>query len=87
MSQAQVPRVAADYFRRHPLGSGTHPIITHLFHPGRGWVSQLGWRKRISGAWARKLRTQGVTHVALSNGIVRAEFTTKDLTSRKKGTS
>jgi hypothetical protein len=73
--QAQVPVAAAGY------GWRQHPIVVQEFQPERGWRI-TGYKKRISGAWARKLRAAGVTHVALSDGVRTADFTIRELVRR-----
>lgn len=90
--QAQVPpAVTAAY-----PGLPAHPTIAEVFHPdGRGWLTLRGlpahvdalvtggYRKRISTAYARKLRGEGVTVVALDLGDGRrADFTTAELCRR-----
>jgi hypothetical protein len=52
--------LVSDYF-----GDSDAPIITAEFRPGRGWV-RTSFKKRVSRAWLRKLRAEGVTHVALT---------------------
>jgi hypothetical protein len=87
--QAQVPILVAAYFGGHYDGGFAytrHPIITQEFHPGRGWVT-TNYRKRVSVAWLRKLKAQGVTGVALTCDGRRADFTiTEILRASRKGT-
>ena len=81
MSQAQVPQVAADYF-----GCGTnphfedHPVVVEAYYPERGWVSQRGYRKRVSHHWVRKLRNEGATVLALEHAGRVADFRATELT-------
>jgi hypothetical protein len=93
--QSTVPQAAADYFSlwlpriEYPgfpptaqvAGYHYHPVIESTFVPERGWV-KYPFRKRISPTWARKLRAQGVTSVALRVGDRVADFTIKELVSR-----
>lgn len=71
---AQIPTSAALYFH------GDHPVITGEFHPSRGWRSQ-SFRKRVSASWLRKLRKEGVTHVALTSEGRSADFSIAELLS------
>lgn len=53
--------VLAEYF-----GGDGNPVIRETFVAERGW-RRLGWHKRASRAYLRKLRREeGVTHVAVS---------------------
>lgn len=72
--QATVPVNAARYFG----GAADHPIVAEEFRPGRGWVTAPS-RHHVSGAWILKLRRAGVTHVVLSSGGRRADFTIAEL--------
>lgn len=76
------------YFERYvPYGGRPdHPVIIQEFRPGRGWIT-TGFRKRVSGAWLRKLRREGVTHVALAAQGRRADFTVAELLKHQKGQS
>lgn len=78
--QAQVPAAVAAYFgiSRHP-GYGDHPTVGQVFRPGRGWVHYPG-RKRISGAYVRKARADGITHIAVDWHGRRADFRIEELT-------
>ena len=84
--QAQVPRVAREYFEWR-LGLDVtsfenHPVIREVFTPGKGWRLHPT-RKRVSGAWVRKLRReQGVTAIQLESHGVLADFNAKELTKR-----
>ena len=78
--QATVPKIAVAYFQRGSNPTGEHPIITAEYHADRGrWVSVRHYRKRVSGAWCRKLGKQGVTHVALCAGGRTADFAIREL--------
>jgi hypothetical protein len=89
--QSTVPQVAADYFsgvlphnfatnrdRPQVAGYDFHPTIAQVFRPGRGWTDYPGI-KRISPSWACKLRTQGITHIALRVNNRVADFDIKEL--------
>lgn len=81
---AQVPVAARDYFTRHPDGRGMpdHPVIARQYRPGRGWT-QYPIRKRVSGAWLRKMLNQdGATEVTLACGGREADFRITELLSR-----
>jgi hypothetical protein len=80
MTQAQIPPVVARYF-----GEGTHPIIVQEFLPGRGW-RRTTYKKRVSAAWARKLKGSGITVIALSGDGRTADFRVDEILSRKKST-
>lgn len=79
--QAQVPAVVAAYFGQQ----AAHPVITAAFHPGRGWISQRSFRKRVSLSWLRKLRAEGYVEVALSAGSRTADFRIAEILSRTGG--
>jgi hypothetical protein len=71
-SSQPIPIVRA-YF-----GTSDLPIVAEAFRPRKGWRRQ-NYRKRITGAWANKLRREEVTHVALRLGHRRADFTIAEL--------
>jgi hypothetical protein len=84
--QAQVPAIVAAYFgaeavrEQHPIVAGEFQAepLTILTDRGprtirQGWHRQT-YRKRISVAWARKLKRDGVTRVALRCGGRLADF-------------
>lgn len=75
MSRAIRPiPIAESYF-----GSGSDtPIIAQEFRRGNGWVRQTH-RKKVSAAWLRKLRREGVTHVALTTEGRTADFSIEEL--------
>jgi hypothetical protein len=82
--QSQVPTIAAHYFASvgvDMLDAQNHPLIASTFGPGPAGVKWRRYpiRKRVSGSAVRKLRTEGVTHVALSAGGHVADFTTAEL--------
>jgi hypothetical protein len=86
--QAQVPSVAAAYFAAVGVDTGqpgNHPVIKAEFTPGHGWKA-ASYRKRISGAWARKLASEGVTSVQLSAGGHCPDFRIAELTRRGNDT-
>jgi adenosylcobinamide amidohydrolase len=79
MSQATVPAAAAAYFGISTSPArDDFPIVTAEFRPGRGWV-RAGYHKRVSGAWCRKLRAEGVEFVELTLGCRRADFSIAEL--------
>ncbi len=59
-----------------------HPVIAQVFHPETGW-RRFGMRKRISYSYARTLRAQGYTAVALSFAGRLADFTLAELVRRR----
>lgn len=96
--QGRTPAAAYRYFTQHPiasvrelaraLGIESDPIITSEYRPdgpGQGWT-RTGFRKRVTGAWLRKLRAnEGVTHVRLTLGSATAEFSIRELLSKAGG--
>lgn len=54
------------------------PIVVREFKPSRGW-GRSAWRKHLSGSYARKLRAEGVTHVALDINSRQPEFSIEEL--------
>jgi len=54
-------------------------IVSQTFTPGAGWQSWPRFRKTMTWSWARKLRRDGVTAVALSDGRRVADFTLAEL--------
>lgn len=65
MTQAQVPTVVADYCRKFVGPDYEHPVVVQVFKPGVGWRT-TNYAKRVSVSWVRKLKTEGVTAVAVS---------------------
>lgn len=63
----------ADYF------GAPRVIVAQEFTPATGWVGRPRFRKTMTMSWARKLRADGVTHVALAAGRRRADFTIAEL--------
>jgi hypothetical protein len=57
-------------------GGEGNPVIAAEFK--HTWQRQ-GWDKRVSYAWLRKLRADGVTHVALRFGAREADFSVTEL--------
>ena len=77
MSQAHEPAAVSAYFG--PSRDREHAVIAETFHPDRGW-KRPSFRKRISPSWARKLRREGVTGVALASAGRLADFRIEELT-------
>jgi hypothetical protein len=83
--QAHEPQAAAEYFNRYgrvgwpDMGGRDHALIAETFIPGKGW-KHYPIRKRISPSWARKMRAEGVTDVALVSAGHRADFRIAELT-------
>jgi hypothetical protein len=77
--QATPPAAVERYFGAETVRAD-HPIIAQQFRPGRGWT-RYPIRKRISPAWARKIRRDdGVTAVALACAGRLADFQIEELT-------
>lgn len=53
--------------------------VAQTFTPGAGWASWTRYRKGITFSWARKLRSSGVTAVALTDGHRVADFQLSEL--------
>lgn len=70
---APIPLVA-NYFG----DSAATPLVVEEFKLGLGWRLS-SWRKRISGAYARSLRAEGVTHVRLEHKGRIADFAIDEL--------
>lgn len=90
--QAQVPAVVGRYFRR--FGDlAEHPIVEQEYRSEprgirtrqglvtipAGWKTIGNYRKRISVAWATKLKREGVTRVALRCGGRLADFSVDEI--------
>lgn len=71
--QAQEPVAVADYFGGLVGYDREHAVIEETFAPGRGWV-RCSMRKRINPTWARKLRREGITAVAVRSAGRLADF-------------
>ena len=69
------------------FGPGSEiPTIAQEFKTRKGWTRQT-FRKQVSAAWLRKLRREGVTHVALNSDGRTADFSIEELLrSAAKGT-
>lgn len=65
--------VVTSYF-----GEVCAPLIGQTFTPGRGW-RRYTFNKRVSRAWVRKLKDEGVTSVALAHAGRLADFTVAEL--------
>lgn len=91
--QATVPQAAARYFSRvlpHTInfvsdipwpqvaGYHYHPVVEQVFVPGKGW-KRYSFNKRISPSWARKMRAEGITVVALRVDKHLADFSIAEL--------
>jgi hypothetical protein len=87
--------VPAAITRAYP-GIEHHPVIVEVFRPdGTGWRTLRGraydldqlvagtYRKRITVSYARALRRDGVTAVAVDVGGRAADFLVADLLSRR----
>ena len=77
---AQVPTAAAEYFgiSRSPTQQD-HPIVSHVFYPGRGWTRHP-IVKRVSGSEMRRLQAAGATGVVLVvDGRPGADFRLSEL--------
>jgi hypothetical protein len=77
-SIAPIPLLEA-YFEQ----PGVIPLIFEEYHPRRGWY-YTGYKKRISVAWARKLRAAGVESVGLECLGRRASFRLDELLGRER---
>jgi hypothetical protein len=82
--QAQVPGPIADYFGtgRRPYFED-HPIITRQFKPDTGWT-RYPIVKRVSTAWLRKMRGEGVESVEVAHAGRHADFTLDEILGRRK---
>jgi hypothetical protein len=78
--QARVPDILVDYFGVAALfdDANNHPVIAQSYTPGRGWKN-LGFRKRVSISWLRKMRKAGATHVAIRLGNRVADFSISEI--------
>ena len=72
-SIAPIPRLTA-YFG----APEATPIVTAEFSEAKGWRT-TSYRKRISRAWARHLRAEGVTVVRLTFAGRHADFSIEEL--------
>lgn len=62
---------------RRYFGTGT-AIVAQEFTLDKGWV-RCSFRKRVSVSWLRRLRSEGVTHVALAAEGRVADFSVAEL--------
>jgi DNA-directed RNA polymerase subunit RPC12/RpoP len=79
--QIQAIKVVEEYVTTRDFdGDGdTTPVIAQAYHPDKGWKT-YPMRKRISVAWAIKMRAEGYTTVGLAvfpNRV--ADFSLKEL--------
>lgn len=54
-------------------------VVAETFTPSVGWEVWPRYRKGVTLSWARKLRRQGVTVVALTDGTRTADFPLPEL--------
>ena len=72
-----IPKLVRDY------GNG-NPVIAECYRPRRGW-QEMGYQKRVSEAFLRKLQKDGIERVSLHvrsgpTGMrVRADYTVREL--------
>jgi hypothetical protein len=76
--QATEPSLVADYFGSLSETGRQHALISQTFTQGKGW-KDYPIRKRVSTSWLRRLRSEGVTHVALISRGRRADFSVEEL--------
>lgn len=84
---SKVPAAAAEYFKidqRPPRE--VHPTIADVYYPGEGWSR---WQRlpmfrglMISQSKVRRMRSLGITHVAIRYRDKVADFSTKELEVR-----
>jgi hypothetical protein len=81
MNNAQVPTKVRDYLvaTTAEYQPGDHPTIAQTFRPDCGW-KRYPMQKRITRSWARKLRAEGVTHLALAYRGRMIDFCIEDVT-------
>lgn len=83
---ADEPAAVAAYFGPAAVHERGHADIVQVYYPTGprpGWINYgTAARHRITVAWARALRRQGATAVALSCGGRLADFTLPELTRR-----
>jgi hypothetical protein len=81
-SHSLQPIPVVERFVRAYGGETTTPVVVHHFKPSSGWWRH-GWRKRISGSYARRLRREDITYVGLEVSPWRvADFRIEELLSR-----
>lgn len=76
--QATEPPAVAAYFGRCAEPDREHAVIAQTFTQAKGWKT-YPIRKRVSASWLRKLRSEGVTHVALASQGRCADFSIMEL--------
>ena len=79
--QAQEPTAVAAYFANVPGSCGMsreHARIAAVFVPSKGWTT-YPMHKRISPSWAKKMRREGITSVALKSEGRMADFQIAEL--------
>lgn len=82
-SHSLQPIPVVERFVRGLGGENIEPVVVHHFKPSSGWRLH-GWRKRISGSYARRLRREGVTCVGLEVAPGRvADFRIEELLSSR----
>lgn len=64
MTQARPPAAVVQFYGDFGNALIVQEYPRRRYTGSRGWVS-TSYRKLISVSWARKLRAEGVTHVAL----------------------
>lgn len=78
------PRTARFYERIAAyFGPDAGPVIVAEEFTAAGWTPRPRFRKRMTHSWARKLRREGVTHVALRAGARTADFALAELLSAR----
>jgi hypothetical protein len=82
-SHSLQPIPVVERFVRTCGGETVTPVVVHHFKPSSGWFLH-GWRQRISGSYARRLRRDDITYVGLevSPGRV-ADFRIEELLSSR----
>jgi hypothetical protein len=83
MAKSTCPEIAREYFRERGVAWDAPVVIVMYFRDGHGW-RHYPYRKRVSINELRKLRKQGVTHVALQCFSHTADFGVKELLSSAK---
>jgi hypothetical protein len=58
-------------------------VVAETFAPGAGWKVWNRYRKTVTASWVRKLRQEGVTVVALTDGRRVADFRIAELLSTR----
>jgi hypothetical protein len=76
--QIQPIPMVSRYFGTYGVPGAEIPVIAQSFTPGKGW-SRYPFRKRVSRAWLRKMKAEGVTSVALALNGRLADFRIAEL--------